>query len=91
MAHVPFSRDLLAAYYCALDDRTPARAKAMLFGAVAYFILPVDVIPDFILGMGFTDDAAVIASVLALFGRYVTDEHRVRATQRLDELRSGEG
>ena len=88
LAHVPFADDLLAAYYCALDEKTPARARAMLFGAVAYFILPVDAIPDFVLGMGFTDDAAVIAAVIALFGRHVNDGHRARARERLRSLRA---
>ena len=43
---IPFADQLLAAYYCAVDPATPLRARAVLYGAIAYFILPIDVIPD---------------------------------------------
>src|SRR4029450_5055755 len=49
---VPFVEDLVAAYYCALDPATPMRVRGMLLAALAYFILPVDLIPDMIAGLG---------------------------------------
>jgi uncharacterized membrane protein YkvA (DUF1232 family) len=45
-ARLPFAEDLLAAYYCAFDRATPLQVKATLVGALAYFILPFDFIPD---------------------------------------------
>jgi uncharacterized membrane protein YkvA (DUF1232 family) len=66
---IPFMDELVAAYYCALDRETPTRVRATLLGALGYFVLPLDGIPDFILGLGFTDDAAVIMGVLALDAR----------------------
>jgi len=36
---VPFTEDLVAAYYCALDPETPMRVRAILVAALAYFIL----------------------------------------------------
>src|SRR5690606_22639230 len=45
--HVPFMDEVVAAYYCALDQRTPARVRATLLAALAYFVLPFDVVPDF--------------------------------------------
>lgn len=45
-ARLPFAENLLAAYYCALDHDTPVQAKAMLFAALAYFVLPFDFFPD---------------------------------------------
>lgn len=84
---VPFAEDALAAYYCALDRRTPAYAKAMLAGALGYFVLPTDAIPDVILGLGFTDDASVIALALTTLARHVRPEHRDRARDLLDRLR----
>ena len=60
LANVPFAEDVLAAYYCAFDPATPVKAKGILIGALAYFIMPVDMVPDFILGLGFTDDMAVL-------------------------------
>jgi len=62
---VPFVEDALAAYYCATDRATPLFVKAVLMGALAYFVIPTDVIPDFIVGLGYTDDASVLAAALA--------------------------
>lgn len=80
---IPFMDELVAAYYCALDRETPVRVRASLLGALGYFVLPLDGIPDFILGLGFTDDAAVIMGVLALMRAHITDEHRAAARKAL--------
>src|SRR4051794_41542798 len=61
-ARLPFTEDLLAAYYCAHDRDTPFQVKAALLGALAYFVLPFDVIPDMVPMLGFADDAAVLAA-----------------------------
>jgi uncharacterized membrane protein YkvA (DUF1232 family) len=90
LANVPFAEELVAAYYCAFDRETPIKAKGILLGALAYFILPIDVIPDFILGLGFTDDMAVLLAAFNVVRTHVTDDHRDRARQTLDRLRSGE-
>ena len=82
--HVPFAEDLAAAYYCATDPKTPSRVKGILFAALAYFVLPFDAIPDFIAGLGFTDDAAVLAMAIGLVSRHITEEHRKRARRTLD-------
>ena len=55
-AHIPFTDDLLSSYYCAMDPDTPTRVRGVLLGALAYFILPIDAIPDFVIGFGYTDD-----------------------------------
>jgi uncharacterized membrane protein YkvA (DUF1232 family) len=81
---IPFLDQLLAAYYCTLDPKTPLQAKAVLMGALAYFVLPVDVIPDFIAGFGFTDDAAVLYAAIRSVSAHIRDEHRQRARQMLD-------
>ena len=80
---IPFIEELVAAYYCALDRQTPMRVRATLLGALGYFVLPLDGVPDFILGLGFTDDAAVIMAVLALMQAHISDEHRAVARQAL--------
>ena len=69
---VPFVEDLVAAYYCALDPATPMRVRGMLLAALAYFILPADIIPDLILGLGFADDAALLTAVI---GMVATQHH----------------
>ena len=45
-AQLPFAEDLLAAYYCAFDRQTPRHVQMALLGAIAYFILPFDFIPE---------------------------------------------
>ena len=56
---LPFVEDILAAYYCAFDRQTPRHVQIALLGAIAYFILPFDFMPDILPVLGFTDDAAI--------------------------------
>jgi len=80
---IPFSEDVTASFYCALDGKTPAFAKAILFGALAYFVMPADVIPDFIAGLGFTDDASVLLAAMSTVKKYIHEGHRTKARQFL--------
>ena len=80
---IPFVEDALAAYYCALDRGTPVQVKAVLMGALAYFVLPSDMIPDFILGLGFTDDAAVLYAAIRTVAPNIRAHHRTRARAAL--------
>ena len=49
----------------ALDKQVPASARAMIGGALAYFILPVDLLPEAFAGAGgFVDDLVLAAAVL---------------------------
>ena len=80
---VPFMEDLVAAYYCALDSRTPLRAKGIMLAALAYFVLPADAIPDFIFGLGFTDDIAVLTAAITAIRAHLTPAHRAAARDAL--------
>lgn len=80
---IPFADDLAAAYYAARDPKTPIRAKAVLLAALAYFVTPLDMVPDFITGLGFTDDATVLATALGVVGMHVRDTHRAAARRLL--------
>lgn len=82
---IPFMEELVAAYYCALDSKTPMRAKAILLGALAYFVLPIDVIPDFLVAVGFTDDVAVLTAAITTVSAHITPAHRAAAKQALAE------
>lgn len=82
---VPFVEDLVAAYYCALDPATPMRVRGMLLAALAYFILPFDIIPDMIAGLGFADDAALLTAVVGLVASHITPTHRAAAARALDK------
>lgn len=82
---VPFVEDLVAAYYCALDPATPTRVRGMLLAALAYFILPLDIVPDLIAGLGFADDAALLTAVVGLVSAHITLIHRAAAARALDK------
>jgi uncharacterized membrane protein YkvA (DUF1232 family) len=82
---VPFVEDIVAGYYCALDPATPMRVRGMLLAAIAYFILPLDFIPDIVAGLGFADDAALVTAVLALVSTHITPTHRAAAARALDK------
>jgi uncharacterized membrane protein YkvA (DUF1232 family) len=90
-ARLPFAEDLLSAYYCAFDRETPRHVQAALLGAIAYFILPFDFIPDMLPVLGFTDDAAVLATAIRLVAAHITPEHREAARARLRITESGIG
>lgn len=76
---LPFLDEAIAGYYAAVDPATPLSAKSVLFGALAYFVLPIDMLPDFIASLGFTDDAAVIFAAVKTVGSQIKDHHRTRA------------
>ena len=81
---IDFAREAVAAWYCARDPATPARVKAILIGALAYFILPTDVIPDVLIGLGFTDDAAVFWAAWQAVSSHITEDHRQQAEIALE-------
>jgi uncharacterized membrane protein YkvA (DUF1232 family) len=85
-SQLPFARELLAAYYCAFDRNTPLHVKATLIGALAYFVLPTDAVPDFLPVLGFADDAASLAAALRLVAAHVLPEHRTAAEAALERL-----
>jgi uncharacterized membrane protein YkvA (DUF1232 family) len=85
-ARLPFAEDLLAAYYCAFDRDTPFHVKAALFGALAYFVLPFDAIPDVLPLLGFADDAAVLATALRLVASHILPAHRDAAKAAIKGL-----
>jgi len=85
-ASLPFAEHLLAAYYCAFDRDTPLPVKASLMGAIAYFVLPADAVPDVLPVLGFTDDAAVLATALKLVADHIRPAHRAAARDKLAEM-----
>lgn len=85
-AHIPFAAEATAAYYCAFDSKTPLTARATLWGALAYFILPLDVAPDYLPLLGFTDDAAVLTTALKLIASHLQPDHHEAARRALQKL-----
>lgn len=78
-----FVREATAAYYCALDPATPTRVRVLLLAALAYFVMPADAIPDFLAGIGFTDDIAVLLAAWRAVAPQIQDRHRDRADEVL--------
>ena len=89
-ASIPFLEEALTAHYCAFDRNTPVYVKLVLVGAIAYFIVPDDLIPDYIPLIGYADDAAVIAAALKLMSSHIKPEHREAARLMLARLRGEE-
>jgi uncharacterized membrane protein YkvA (DUF1232 family) len=80
---IPFADDVVAAYFCALDPATPHRVRGVLLAALAYFVLPLDAIPDFIAGLGFTDDVTVLLAAISIVRSHITPVHREAARAAL--------
>jgi uncharacterized membrane protein YkvA (DUF1232 family) len=85
--HVPFMEEVVAAYFAALDSRTPTRVRGTLLAALAYFVMPIDLVPDFIVGFGFTDDLAVLTAAVTAIQGHIKPSHRksARAALQRDE------
>ena len=83
LGRVPFLEEAVAAYFCAIDRQTPTQVKAILMGALAYFVLPADTIPDIIAWLGFADDAAVLALAIRTVEPHIKEHHRRQARSTL--------
>lgn len=74
---------VLTLYYCLCDRDTPARAKAVIGGALGYFILPLDAIPDITPIVGYTDDLGMLAFAFAMVAVHIKQEHVDQAKEKL--------
>ncbi len=79
LRQIPLAHETTAMYFCMLDPRTPVWVKATVGAALAYFVLPLDAIPDILPMVGLSDDASVLAAAFAAVSAHVTTEHRDRA------------
>ena len=86
-ARIPFANQAVSVYYAARDPETPMAAKGLMLGGLAYFVLPIDAIPDIFAGIGFTDDAAVIAALIATLGANIRPRHKKQADAALEHLK----
>ena len=85
LGRVPFTEEAVAAFHCATDSATPMAIRATLLGALAYFVLPFDAIPDIVPILGFTDDAAMLAAAMKVTLDSIKPEHREAARRKLSE------
>jgi uncharacterized membrane protein YkvA (DUF1232 family) len=82
---IPFSEELAAAYFCALDPKTPHRVRAVLLAALAYFVLPFDAVPDILAGVGFADDITILLAAISTVRAHIMPRHRDAARDALAE------
>ncbi len=87
-ASIPFLEEVLTAYYCAFDRKTPLYVKVVLIGVMIYFVVPDDVIPDSLSLIGLADDAAVLTLAFKAVSSHIKPEHRQAAQAMLARLRS---
>ncbi|MCZ8522260.1 MULTISPECIES: YkvA family protein [Paenibacillus] len=80
----------LLLFYALKSPKTPTRAKMQIYGALGYLILPVDLIPDFILGMGFLDDWGALALAVKSVSSAIDDEVKRQAKEKVEELFGGD-
>jgi len=76
----------LTLYYCLLDEDTPYKSKAVIIGALGYFIVPLDAIPDFTPLVGYGDDLGAIMLALGTVAIHIKPEHRTLAEKQLKKL-----
>lgn len=74
----------LKLYYAAQDEDTPTWATAIIYGALGYFILPIDVIPDIAPVVGYTDDLGVLLAAVASVAVHIKDEHAEKARKQIE-------
>lgn len=82
----------LVLYYCLQDPDTPAWARAVIIGALGYFIVPLDAVPDPTPIIGFVDDLGALAAALAIVAVHIKPEHWEKARNKVKEwFGEGEG
>jgi uncharacterized membrane protein YkvA (DUF1232 family) len=73
----------LKMYYSATDAATPVWAKTTIYGALGYFISPLDAVPDMLPVVGYTDDLGILLAAAAAVAAHITPEHAGRARETL--------
>jgi len=73
----------LILYYVLKDPDTPNSVKALIYGALGYFISPVDAVPDAIPVVGFGDDLGVLIATMALLASSIKEEHKIKAKETI--------
>lgn len=82
----PVVEQLYALYFMLRAEETPMRSKMVIVGALLYFVSPIDLVPDILGPLGFSDDLAVIAMVFKQVKAYLTDDIRSKAAAATAQL-----
>lgn len=76
---------VLLLYNLLLSDMSSIADKAVIIGALGYFICPLDIVPDLMIGTGFLDDAAVLTLALSKLVTSITPAIKAAAKAQLHE------
>lgn len=77
---------VLLLYQMLISGKTPLKYKAVVIGALGYFICPIDLIPDLMPGTGFLDDASVLLYALSMISESITPNIKSEAKKTLHQL-----
>lgn len=77
---------VLLLYTMLISEKTAFKDKAVIIGALGYFICPIDLIPDIMIGTGFLDDASILMYALTTISSSITPEIRLDARKRLHQI-----
>jgi uncharacterized membrane protein YkvA (DUF1232 family) len=72
-------------YYASQRPETPVWARSVIFGALAYFILPTDAIPDLIPLVGYSDDLGALAAAIGMVSLYISDDVKEKTRRKMSE------
>ncbi len=75
----------LLAFYALDNPKVPLKAKAIIYGALGYLILPIDLVPDLIPVLGYSDDLTALLFAIGQVGLYINKEVRTNALNKLEE------
>ena len=73
----------LVLFYTLADPATPTKYKAVIAGALGYFILPIDLLPDFLPFAGLADDSAALIAAVSYVATAITTTHKEKARKKL--------
>lgn len=79
LRQIPMASEVVALYFCMLDPKTPLWVKGTAAAALAYFVLPLDAVPDLLPLIGMSDDITVLSVALTTLSAHITDDHRRKA------------
>ncbi len=76
---------VLLLYFTLQKPEVPVKAKTIIIGALGYFILPLDLIPDIAVGVGYTDDLGALGVALFQVAMYIDEDIKNKAKVKLRE------
>lgn len=77
---------VLVLYFLMINKDIPMRTRMVFMAALGYFILPTDLISDFLPGLGFTDDLTFITYAITQGTDHITPEIKAKAKLKLQSL-----